>query len=60
VRGTIVHVYQGLEGDEPTDEAARWLEVNECKYLFHSAQKWTREDGRAFAQAAWNFLGYTS
>ena len=58
VRGALVHIYEELEGSEPTDEQARWLEVNECKYLFHSAQKWTRKNGRDFAQAAWSYLGY--
>jgi hypothetical protein len=60
IRGVIVHVYEALEGSEPTDEDERWLEVNECKYLFDNAQKWTRTDGRDFVQAAWNYLGYTS
>lgn len=60
IRGVIVHVYEELAGPEPTDEDARWLEVNACKYLFHYAQKWRRQDGRDFAQAAWNYLGYRS
>lgn len=58
VRGILVHVYNELEGDEPSDDAQRWLEVNECKYLFHPSQKWTREEGRAFALAGWNHLGF--
>lgn len=58
VRGVLGHVYEELEGGEPTDENSRWLEVNGCKYLFHPAQKWTRQDGRDFAQAAWTYLGY--
>lgn len=60
IRGVVVHIYNELEGAEPSDEGDRWLESNECKYLFHSAQKWTRKDGRDFAQAAWTYLGYTS
>lgn len=60
VRGILVHVWNGLEGAEPTDEQLRWLEVNEGKYLFHSSQAWTRGDGRDFAKAAWNYLGYAS
>ncbi len=60
VNGILVHVWDGLEGAEPSEESARWLEVNECKYLFHASQKWTRTDGRDFAKAAWNYLGYTS
>ena len=60
IRGVIVHIYEGLKGSEPDDDNARWLEVNECKYLFHIGQKWKRQDGRDFVQAAWNYLGYTS
>jgi hypothetical protein len=56
VRGIIARVWNGLEGSEPTTD--RWLEVNECKYLFSSTQDWTREDGRDFAKAAWNYLGF--
>lgn len=56
IEGVLVHVWDELQGDEPSDGSARWLEVNECKYLFDSAQKWTRADGRDFAKAAWNYL----
>jgi hypothetical protein len=56
-KGVIVHVWNGLNGAEPSEDNRRWLEVNECKYLFHQAQKWTRQDGRDFAKAAWNYLG---
>lgn len=57
IKGIIYHIWNGLEGAEPTDDSERWLEVSECKYLFHSAQDWTRKDGRDFAYAAWNYLG---
>lgn len=60
ISGVIVHVWNELEGDEPTDSSRRWLEPNECKYLFHSDQPWTRKDGRDFVKAAWNYLGYAS
>jgi hypothetical protein len=56
VRGILVHLWGHLEGAEPTTESNRWLEVNECKYLFTSNQDWTRGDGRDFAKAAWNYL----
>lgn len=59
IRGLLAHIWDGLQGDEPSDESERWLEVNRCKYLFHSSQKWTRADGRDFAQAAWTYLGYS-
>lgn len=60
VRGILAHLYNELEGSEPSDDGTRWLEVNECKYLFHTAQKWTRAEGRDFALAGWRYLGYTS
>lgn len=59
VKGVIVHIWDQLQGDsEPKESSRWWLEVNECKYLFASGQKWTRADGRDFAKAAWNYLGY--
>ena len=60
IKGVIVHIYEGCEGSEPSDASARWLEVNEVKYLFHNSQAWTRADGRDFAQAARSYLGYSS
>jgi hypothetical protein len=57
IRGIIIHVYNGLEGVEPSNDEDRWREVNECKWLFSGAQDWTRKDGRDFAKAAWNYLG---
>jgi len=54
----LLHIWNSLQGDEP--EIDRWMEVNECIYLFHSNQKWTRKDGREFAKAAWNYMGFTS
>jgi hypothetical protein len=61
MKGVLVHIWDELQGDtEPTNNSARWLEVNECKYLFTSAQKWSRKDGRDFAKAAWNYLGFAS
>ncbi|WP_081596622.1 nucleotidyltransferase domain-containing protein [Pseudomonas nitroreducens] len=55
VREVLIHIWSSLEGAEP--ETNRWVEVNECFYLFHSGQKWTRNDGREFANAAWIHLG---
>ena len=57
IKGALAHIYDSSEGDEPTDESGRWLEVNEAKFLFGGAQKWTREDARDFAFAGWNYLG---
>jgi hypothetical protein len=41
---------------EPAQE--RWVEVNECKYLFASGQAWSRKDGRDFSAAAWAYLEF--
>lgn len=60
IRDIIVHIWQELEGAEPSDDSKRWLEVSECKYLFQNAQAWNRQDGRDFAKAAWNYLGFAS
>ncbi|MFT7561833.1 MAG: putative nucleotidyltransferase [Flavobacteriales bacterium] len=56
LRAMLLHIWDQLQGDEP--ESGRWLEVNECFYLFHSNQEWSREDGREFAKAAWNYFGF--
>lgn len=56
VKAVVARVYSELEGSEPSENDVRWVEVNEAKYLFLGAQKWTRTDGRDFAYAAWNFL----
>lgn len=56
LRGMLYHIWDQLQGDEP--DTGRWVEVNEYFFLFHSNQKWTREDGREFAKAAWNYFGF--
>lgn len=56
LRAMLFHIWDNLQGDEPNE--GRWLEVNECFFLFHPGQKWTREDGREFAKAAWNYFGF--
>lgn len=56
LRDMLLHIWNSLQGDEPTTD--RWLEVNECFFLFHENQKWDREDGREFAKAAWNYFGF--
>ena len=56
LRGMLFHIWDQLQGDEPA--TGRWVEANDCFYLFHSDQKWSREDGRDFAKAAWNYFGF--
>lgn len=56
VKQVISRIWEGTQGDIEPSDSERWVEVNECKYLFHSAQKWTRKDARDFAYASWNYL----
>ena len=51
------HILNNTQGDIEPIAGARWHEVDECKYLFHTAQSWSRRDARDFSQAAQNFLG---
>lgn len=54
LKGMLFYIWDNLQGDEPNSN--HWLEVNECFYLFHEEQEWSRENGRDFAKAAWNFF----
>jgi hypothetical protein len=56
LRSMLFHIWDELQGDEPSTE--RWVEVNDCYFLFHQGQKWSRKDGREFAKAAWNHFGF--
>ena len=56
LRAILFHIWDQLQGDEP--DSGRWVEANDCFFLFHSDQKWSREDGREFAKAAWNNFGF--
>ncbi|WP_416041157.1 nucleotidyltransferase [Acinetobacter lactucae] len=56
LKDILIHIYNSLSGAEPSEN--RWLEVNECFYLFHPKQKWSRQDGQEFAQAAWSYCGF--
>lgn len=58
IKGVIYTIWDESEGSEPVDSSDRWLEVSECKYLFHAQQPWSREDARDFAYAAWNYMGF--
>lgn len=58
VRNVLVAIHSGTEGAEPTSSSERWVEANDCLYLFHSGQKWTRQASREFAAAAWSYWGY--
>jgi hypothetical protein len=60
IREMLAHIWTELQGNEPPEEGKRWLEGNERLFLFHSSQKWSRQDGRDFAYSAWNHYGFGS
>lgn len=55
VRFAIAHLWSSTRTDEQCKE---WGEVNELKYLFRSAQPWSREQVNNFLYAAWNYIGF--
>jgi len=55
VEGVLGQIFEYTNAAEPDND--RWVEVNEAKYLFSNAQKWTRQQARDFAVAGWNYLG---
>jgi hypothetical protein len=57
LRAMLVHIWNGLQGEEPTQENLRWREANGCFYLFPQ-KEWSRADGRDFAHAAWNYFQF--
>jgi len=54
IKAMLVHIWSELENGDPP--AGRWMEANGVKYLFHPSQKWSLDEGRDFARAAWNHL----
>lgn len=50
----LAYLYEKL-GAEDSNE---WGEVSELKYLFRAGQKWTKQQARDFALAAWNYGGF--
>jgi hypothetical protein len=56
-RGALAHIFNGTRSDECITSNA-WLEANGIKYLFHEAQPWTWQDLHAFADAAWDYVGF--
>lgn len=50
VRNVLLHAWEDTEEQECEQ---RWMEVNGIKYLFHTNQRWTRQEARDFVHAAW-------
>lgn len=40
------------------DACKEWGEVSELNYLFHSSQKWTRQQAHDFILAAWQYVDF--
>jgi len=55
VRYVLAHLFNETRNFESCGE---WGEVNELKYLFRSAQPWTREEANRFLDAAWDYIGF--
>lgn len=55
VRYVLADLWNRTRSDETCSE---WGEVNELKYLFRSAQPWTRQQANNFLQAAWDYIGF--
>ena len=55
MRAVLAHIFNGTLTDEACNE---WAEVNDVKYLFRTGQKWTRGQAHAFADVAWDYMGF--
>ena len=53
VRAVLAHVWDDTES---VDSEKRWVVVNDIKYLFHTWQKWDRQEARDFVHAAWPYV----
>lgn len=58
MQGCLADIWNYTNKAEPDTEGDRWVEANGAKFLFHFAQKWTRSDVHAFADAAWNYMEF--
>ena len=52
----LPHIARYTDAPEPNFDNERWTEADGCKFLFHPAQKWTREDADDFVNAAWRYI----
>jgi hypothetical protein len=55
-RWSLAWLFNNLRPAEYVQQ--NWAEPNELKYLFHSSQKWSVEDGRELARKLWDYLEY--
>jgi hypothetical protein len=53
VQNALLTCFSATKSEE---NCAKWLEVNEIKYLFHPTQPWTRQQAYDFVLAAWSYV----
>jgi hypothetical protein len=53
IRNVLFYIWDNTEDVSCETE---WLEANGIKYLFHTNQKWTRDETRAWILAAWRYV----
>ena len=54
LRNCLLFAHKQLEKTDSNN----WLEVSDLKSLFHSSQKWTKQEALDFIFAAWNYIGF--
>jgi hypothetical protein len=54
MKNVIAVGWEATKSQEASDQA-KWVEINELKWLFHFAQPWTRQQAADFLWAAWNY-----
>jgi len=53
VENCIGHLWHAIK---KLESCKNWTEINKIKFLFHSAQKWNKEEVRSFLLDAWNYI----
>lgn len=55
LRNVLAHIWNNTRTQA---DCAEWEEVNGLKYLFKGSHPWTWQDAHAFADSAWNYIGF--
>ena len=54
VQAVLQYVWSNTKDDA---RCKKWHEVNDIKFLFHSTQKWTRDQAHGVIDSAWDYVG---
>lgn len=54
VQAVVAHLWSNTKDEH---SCRLWREVDNIKYLFHTAQPWTRSAAHAFIDEAWSYVG---